>query len=94
MSEQAVKTEQKAAPFQVAVVTLSDKGAKGEREDLSGPAIVEMVTDFGYQVAETVLIPDDQKTIEAELIRLADERKVDLILTTGGTGFEKRDVTP
>lgn len=94
MSEQAVKTEQKAAPFQVAVVTLSDKGAKGEREDLSGPAIVEMVTNFGYQVAETVLIPDDQKTIEAELIRLADESKVDLILTTGGTGFAKRDVTP
>ena len=82
------------APFRVAVVTLSDKGSKGEREDLSGPAIVEMVTEFGYEVVETVLIPDDQKRIETELIRLADGRQVDLILTTGGTGFAKRDVTP
>lgn len=84
----------KDAPFQVAVVTLSDKGAKGEREDLSGPAIVEMVTKFGYEVIETLIIPDDQKKIETELIRLADGRQADLILTTGGTGFAKRDVTP
>ncbi len=92
MSDKAASKE--TTPFRVAVVTLSDKGAKGEREDLSGPAIVEMVTAFGYQVIETVLIPDDQKTIEAELIRLADVSKADLILTTGGTGFAKRDVTP
>lgn len=84
----------KDAPIQVAVVTLSDKGAKGEREDLSGPAIVEMVTKFGYEVIETLIIPDDQKKIETELIRLADGRQADLILTTGGTGFAKRDVTP
>lgn len=82
------------APFRVAVVTLSDKGAKGEREDLSGPAIVEMVTKYGYEVIETLIIPDDQKRIETELIRLADGRQADLILTTGGTGFAKRDVTP
>ncbi len=92
MSDKAASKE--TTPFRVAVVTLSDKGAKGEREDLSGPAIVEMVTAFGYEVIETVLIPDDQKTIEAELIRLADVSKADLILTTGGTGFAKRDVTP
>ena len=82
------------APFRVAVVTLSDKGAKGEREDLSGPAIVEMVTKYGYEVIETLIIPDDQKRIETELIRPADGRQADLILTTGGTGFAKRDVTP
>ncbi len=92
MSDKAASKE--TTPFRVAVVTLSDKGANGEREDLSGPAIVEMVTAFGYEVIETVLIPDDQKTIEAELIRLADVSKADLILTTGGTGFAKRDVTP
>ena len=92
MSDKAASKE--TTPFRVAVVTLSDKGAKGEREDLSGPAIVEMVTAFGYEVIETVLIPDDQKPIEAELIRLADVSKADLILTTGGTGFAKRDVTP
>ena len=84
----------KNAPFRVAVVTMSDKGSKGEREDLSGPVIVDMVTEFGYEVIETLIIPDDQKRIEAELIRLADGRQADLILTTGGTGFSKRDVTP
>ena len=84
----------KNAPFRVAVVTMSDKGSKGEREDLSGPVIVDMVTEFGYEVIETLIIPDDQKRIETELIRLADGRQADLILTTGGTGFSKRDVTP
>ena len=88
------ENREKDAPFQVAVVTLSDKGSRGEREDLSGPAIVEMVTAYGYEVVETQIIPDDQKRIEEELIRLSDERKVDLILTTGGTGFAVRDVTP
>ena len=84
----------KNAPFRVAVVTMSDKGSKGEREDLSGPVIVDMVTEFGYEVIETLIIPDDQKRIEAELIRLADGRQADLILTTGGTGFAPRDVMP
>lgn len=84
----------KNVPFRVAVVTLSDKGSRGEREDLSGPAIVEMVTEYGYDVIETLILPDDQKQIETELIRLSDERQADLILTTGGTGFAKRDVTP
>lgn len=82
------------SPMRVAVVTLSDKGSRGEREDLSGPAIVEMVTAFGYEVVETLIIPDDQPTIEKELIRLSDEVQADLVLTTGGTGFSRRDVTP
>lgn len=81
-------------PFRVAVVTLSDKGAKGEREDLSGPAICSIMEEKGYEVVETLLLPDNQEAIEKELIRLADGRQVDLILTTGGTGFSRRDVTP
>jgi len=76
-----------------AVITVSDKGAAGLREDKSGPALVEALKGHA-QMVETVLIPDERVQIEAELIRLADCGKVDLILTTGGTGFAPRDVTP
>lgn len=81
-------------PFTAAVITLSDKGYAGEREDKSGPAIVEMLTEAGYQVTETILLPDDKSSLENELIRLADESQVNLVLTTGGTGFSERDITP
>ena len=81
-------------PYQAAVVTLSDKGAKGEREDKSGPVLVEILQNAGYDVVETLILPDEQKKIETELIRLCDGRQVDLILTTGGTGFSERDCTP
>ncbi|HHV11847.1 MAG TPA: MOSC domain-containing protein [Clostridiales bacterium] len=81
-------------PFRVAVITLSDKGSKGEREDKSGPAIVSMMEEQGYEVVETMVLPDEQSLIEKELIRLSDGRQVDLILTTGGTGLSVRDVTP
>ena len=80
--------------FRVGVVTMSDKGAAGEREDTSGPLIRELVEKEGYLVVDQSLIPDDRRTIEETLIRLADRVKVDLILTTGGTGFSMRDVTP
>ena len=82
------------APLRAAVLILSDKGAKGEREDESGPAAARMLEDAGYRVEEQKLLPDEQSLIEAELIDLADRRKVDLILTSGGTGFSRRDVTP
>ncbi len=85
---------QEDRPYRVAVITLSDKGFKGEREDLSGPAICSIMEEKGYDIVETLLLPDVQSRIEKELIRLADGRQVDLILTTGGTGFSKRDVTP
>lgn len=81
-------------PWQAAVITLSDKGARGEREDKSGPAIVHRLTEQGYQVVEQLLLPDDPETLKAQLIRLADQRQLDLILTTGGTGFSPRDTTP
>ena len=81
-------------PFTAAWITLSDKGARGERVDESGPLIGQMVREDGYEVVEEVLIPDDREIIEKELIRLADQRQVNVIFTTGGTGFAPRDVTP
>lgn len=81
-------------PFTAAVITLSDKGAKGEREDKSGPLIVEMLSEAGYNVVETILLPDEKALLKQQLIRLADQRQVNLILTTGGTGFSPRDITP
>lgn len=82
-------------PFSAAVITLSDKGAAGEREDQSGPLICKLLEEEkDYQVVETLLLPDEQKKLERELCRLADQRQVNLILTTGGTGFSKRDRTP
>ena len=81
-------------PYQAAVITLSDKGARGKREDKSGPAIVERLEEAGYEVAETLLLPDGPLPLKAQLIRLCDQRQLDLILTTGGTGFTPRDQTP
>lgn len=81
-------------PITVAVVTLSDKGANGQREDKSGPTICDIVKEAGWDVVETLLLPDEKEQIKKELIRLCDQRQVNLILTTGGTGFAKRDVTP
>ena len=82
------------APLTAAVITLSDKGAAGEREDKSGPVITEALTKAGYRIIETLILPDDQKGLEQQLIRLSDQRQVNLILTTGGTGFSPRDTTP
>ena len=80
-------------PWQAAVITLSDKGAKGEREDKSGPAIAKRLEENGYEVIEQFMISDDPKLL-THLIRLCDQRRPDLILTTGGTGFSSRDQTP
>lgn len=84
----------KDRPFTAAVITLSDKGAAGEREDKSGPKIVEMIGEAGYDVKETLLLPDGRTALEKQLIRLADQRQINVIFTTGGTGFAERDVTP
>ena len=81
-------------PFSAAVITLSDKGFKGEREDQSGPAAKDMLIEAGYDVKEMILIPDEPAMLKKELIRLADQRQIDLILTSGGTGFSMRDQTP
>ena len=83
-----------ARAFTAAWITLSDKGAKGEREDKSGPLIGEMLTEAGYNVVEGLLIPDGIEELSKQLIRLADQRQVNVIFTTGGTGFSERDLTP
>lgn len=77
-----------------AVVTLSDKGFRGERADESGPLAAKLLAQAGYEVAEELLLPDEEGVIRRELIRLADARQCHLVLTTGGTGFSPRDVTP
>ena len=87
-------SERMESPFTAAVITLSDKGARGEREDRSGPAAAEMLEAAGYEIAEMLLIPDEPEMLKKELIRLADERRVDLVVTSGGTGFSLRDRTP
>ncbi|MCI8729791.1 MAG: MOSC domain-containing protein [Lachnospiraceae bacterium] len=81
-------------PFTAAIVTLSDKGSQGEREDKSGPAIQEILEKAGYNVIETLLLPDGIQPLAAQLSRLADQRQVNVIFTTGGTGFSERDLTP
>ena len=81
-------------PFTAAIVTLSDKGSQGEREDKSGPAIQEILEKEGYSVIETLLLPDGIQPLASQLSRLADQRQVNVIFTTGGTGFSERDLTP
>ena len=80
--------------YTAAVITVSDKGARGERVDTSGPAVKAMLEEAGFEVVYTSIIPDEKEQIEAELIQCADERKIALVMTTGGTGFSHRDVTP
>lgn len=80
--------------MRVAIITVSDSGWTGAREDKSGPALREMAHEHGWQVTSTSLLPDDQAMLAAELRRLCDDDLADMVLTTGGTGFSLRDVTP
>ena len=80
--------------YTAAVITVSDKGARGEREDKSGPALCALALEHGYDVVCTSISPDEIDQIKAELLRCCDELGVRLVLTTGGTGFSPRDVTP
>ncbi len=80
--------------FTAAVITVSDKGAQGQRVDTSGPALVEMLEQDGYEVVYTTIIPDDFTEITQTLKHVSDELGVCLALTTGGTGFSPRDITP
>ncbi len=76
------------------VLTLSDKGSRGEREDLSGPEVIRMLKEIGIETECCEVIPDEVDVIATKLIEYADVRRVDLIVTTGGTGVSPRDVTP
>jgi molybdopterin adenylyltransferase len=82
-------------PVQVGIITVSDRASKGEYDDRSGPLIKRLLSEqLGWQVADEAIVPDERTQIAGVLIRWADERQLALILTTGGTGFSPRDVTP
>lgn len=80
--------------IRAAVLTISDKGARGERVDTAGPAVIEVLRTIGADVVETAIIADDRAAIAAQLTAWADAGRIDLVLTTGGTGLAPRDVTP
>lgn len=80
--------------MRVAVITSSDSGYAGKREDLSGPVIREILEGNGYEVVHSILLPDDREMLSKEMARIADEGVAELLLTTGGTGFSPRDCMP
>jgi len=81
--------------MRIAILTISDRSSRGERADVSGPAIADFVQSrLGWETAQVAVIPDELTAIRDTLIEWADQRKFDLVLTTGGTGFAPRDVTP
>ena len=80
--------------YTAAVITISDKGSRGERVDTSGPALCAMLKDAGYEVVHTAIIPDEKEVIKSEFIKCADEMGINLLLSTGGTGFSPRDISP
>ena len=80
--------------FTAAVLTVSDRSARGLRKDGSGPEVVRLLEEAGYRVVWTGVVPDEQKEIQEALCRLADEERAALVVTTGGTGFAPQDVTP
>lgn len=85
---------QEKRQYTATVITVSDKGYRGERVDTSGPAVRKMLEEAGFLVVHTAMLPDERAMIREELIRCADEKKIALVLTTGGTGFSQRDITP
>lgn len=80
--------------IRAAVVTVSDKGYSGEREDASGPLLAELLQEAGVEVVARTIVPDEPAQIQETLAHLVDELELDLVLTTGGTGFTPRDRTP
>ncbi len=83
-----------ARPLRVAILVLSDKGVRGEREDLSGPALQTWVTAQGCEVPVLDLLPDERPIIAERLVQYCDQQVADVVLTCGGTGVSPRDVTP
>ena len=80
--------------YTAAVITISDKGFRGERVDTSGPNLVQILKEKEFDVTYTAIVPDDREMIKAELMKCTDELGIALVLTTGGTGFSPRDITP
>lgn len=77
-----------------AVLTVSDRSFRGERPDAGGPLVAELLKNAGYEVIQTAIVPDEQSQIQEALCQIADAGDVQLLVTTGGTGFAPRDVTP
>lgn len=77
-----------------AVITSSDSSWRGEREDLSGPVVKEILETNGYEVTAMIILPDDREMLSSKMAEIADNNQAELILTTGGTGFSQRDCTP
>ena len=86
--------EKEEGPYRVGIITVSDRASKGEYEDKSGPVIKELVEAAGMEVVDYIIVPDEKSEIVKKLLHFSDQRQADLIFTTGGTGFSKRDVTP
>ncbi len=82
------------ASLRFGVITVSDRSSRGEREDASGPALVDLVRSQGWMVVRRIVLPDDLTILRETMISWADRDEMDIILTTGGTGFAPRDVTP
>lgn len=80
--------------FHAAVITVSDKCSRGEREDRSGPAVCALLESAGFCVVHTAVVPDEGEQIQRALLLCTDEKQIPLIVTTGGTGFSQRDITP
>ncbi len=82
--------------YKVGIITSSDKGSQGLREDKGGPAIQSIIENFSkdFVISKYIILPDEKDQLAAEMIDMADNQKLDLVVTTGGTGFSKRDVTP
>lgn len=80
--------------YTAAVLTVSDRCSQGQRPDEAGPLVASLLEGAGYQIVETAIVPDEQAEIEAALASLADRKRTALVVTTGGTGFSPRDVTP
>ena len=80
--------------YHAAVLTVSDRSFRGERPDAGGPLVAELLKNGGYEVTVTAIVPDEQAQIEEKLCQIADSGEIQLLVTTGGTGFAPRDVTP
>ena len=80
--------------IRVAILTVSDRSASGERADQSGPALAQAVSEYGWFVVKQAILPDEMAALSSLLIEWADAGEVDVILTSGGTGFSRRDITP
>lgn len=76
------------------IITVSDKGSRGEREDLSGREVRRLLENLDVDVRESIIIPDEEEVIAKTLIEYSDQKKLDLVITSGGTGLSPRDVTP